>query len=162
MARKQESRDFQVASAGEGTETETVSITITALDGNTAGELGIRLLQIFGPSMVAVVAAMEANAMERVTEQAGAFFAKLTPVEFKSMLKTLLRGAQAQELGEFKNIDDTFIAERFAGHAGSLYALAFFALKVNFRNFFDDLGISKDRLQKLMPKAQAKVKSAIS
>lgn len=162
MARKQESREFKVSPSGEGTDDETVGIMITALDGNTAGEIGIRLLQIFGPSIVGVVASMESNDLQKVAEQATQFFAKLTPAEFKSLTKALFRGAQVQELGEFKNLDDSFINERFAGHVGSLMALTVFALKVNFSNFFADLGLSKERLAQLMPKAQERAKKVMA
>lgn len=159
--RKQESREFRVASKGDSTESETITIMVTALDGNTGGELGIRLLQMFGPGIVGVIAAMEANDMAKVTEQAGSFFGKLTPQEFKSIRGQLLRGAQAQDMGEFSDVNDAFIGERFAGHIGSLYALVAFALKVNFSNFFEDLGISKETIAKIQAKG-AKASKAIA
>lgn len=159
MARKQESREFKVASKGEGTDAETVVIMVTALDGNSGGELGIRLLQMFGPGIVGVIAAMESNDMAKVTEQAGQIFGKLTPGEFKGIRNQLLRGAQAQDVGEFHNVDDSFISERFAGHIGSLYALVAFALKVNFANFFEDLGVSKETIAKLQAKGQKATKA---
>jgi hypothetical protein len=159
MARKQESREFKVAPKGEGTEAETVTIMITALDGNSGGELGIKLLQMFGPAIVGVIAAMESNDMAKVTEQAGQLFGKLTPGEFKGIRNQLLRGAQAQEMGEFSNVDDSFISERFSGHVGSLMALVAFALKVNYANFFDDLGVSKETIAKLTAKGQKATKA---
>jgi len=161
MARKTETREFKVAPKGEGTETETVEISITAMDGNSGGELGIRLLQMFGPGLLGVIVAMESNDMNAVTTQATSFFAKLSPAEFKAIKAQLFKGGQVHELGEFVDLNDQFIAERFAGHIGSLMALVAFALKVNFANFFEDLGVSKERMNKLMSRGE-KLKKAIS
>jgi hypothetical protein len=159
MARKQESREFKVSPKGEGTEAETVTILVTALDGNSGGELGIRLLQMLGPSIIGVIAAMELNDMTALTTQAASFFSKIGPTEFKVIRQQLLKGAQVQELGEFADLNDAWIGDRFAGHAGSLMALMAFALKVNYANFFDDLGVSKETIAKLTARA-AKAKKA--
>lgn len=156
MARKTESKAFKVAPLGEGTEPEEVTISITALDGNSGGMLGVKLLQLFGPSLVGVVAAMESNDVSKVTTQAAEFFSKLTPAEFKSVRDQLFKGGQVQEMGQFKDLNEAFISDRFAGHTGSLFALMFFALKVNFANFFEDLGISADRMKNLIPKVEKK------
>lgn len=159
--RKTESKEFKVAPKGEGTETETVMISITAMDGNSGGELGIKLLQMFGPALLGVIAAMEANDMSAVTAQATGLFGKLSPAEFKAIKAQLFKGGQVQELGEFTDLNDAFVGERFAGHIGSLMALVAFALKVNFANFFEDLGVSKERMNKLMSRGE-KLKKAIS
>lgn len=158
MARRTEEKQFRVAPKGEGTEPEEVTISITALDGNSGGLLGIKLLQIFGPSLLGVITAMEVNDLSKVAAQANDFFTKLTPAEFKSIRDQLFRGGQVREMGQFSDLNDAFIAERFAGHTGSLMALIFFALKVNFANFFQDLGISKERIQKLTSKVETKTK----
>lgn len=157
--RQQETKSFKVAGA-EGP--EDIDILVTALDGNTAGEMGVRLLQMFGPGIVGVITAMESNDTAKVTAEAGALFAKLSPVEFASLRKQLLKGSQAQHLGEFIDVDDTFIRDRFAGHVGSLFALVVFALKVNFANFFEDLGISKATMSKLTSKVEAAKKATIA
>lgn len=154
MARKPETKTFKVTSKDESTEPATVDITIVPLDGNTGGLLGIKLLQLFGPSIVGVIAAMETDDLSKVSAQASDFFTKLTPAEFKSIRDQLFAGGQVQEMGEFSDLNAAFIADRFAGHVGSLFALVFFALKVNFRNFFDDLGIGKDRIAKLIAKVE--------
>lgn len=161
MARKQAQREFKVSPKSDGNEAESVTILITALDGVTGGELGIRLLQLFGPSIVGVITAMESNDMAKVVEQATGFFSKLSPAEFKTIRSQLFRGAQVQEMGEFFDLNETFVADRFAGHVGSLMALVGFALKVNFSNFFEDLGVSKETIAKLGSKAE-KAKKAIS
>jgi hypothetical protein len=159
--RKQESKEFKVAPKGEGTETETVTIMITAMDGNSGGELGIKLLQMFGPPLLGVIVAMESNDMTTLAVQAAGLFGKLSPAEFKAIRTQLFKGAQVQELGEFHDLDDSFIGERFSGHVGSLYALVAFALKVNFANFFEDLGVSKARMDALMSRGE-KLKKAIA
>lgn len=154
MARKVESKTFKVAGKGEEVEASEVTISITPLDGNTGGLLGIKLLQLFGPSIVGVIAAMETDDLSKVSAMASDFFTKMTPAEFKSIRDQLFAGGQVQELGEFSDLNAAFIADRFAGHVGSLYALVFFALKVNFRNFFDDLGIGKARINALIAKVE--------
>jgi hypothetical protein len=127
---------------------------VTALDGNTAGELGIKLVQLFGPSIVGVVAAMDSNDLSKVAEQATVFFAKLTPAEFTSIKRQLLKGAQAKTPdGEFIEVNDQFTGEAFSGEVGSLMALVAFALKLNFANFFEGLGIKSDTIAKLKAKA---------
>lgn len=154
--RQQETKSFKV-SGSEGT--EEIDIMVTALDGNTAGELGIRLLQMFGAGIVGVITAMESNDSSKVAEQASTLFTKLTPAEFQALRKQLLKGAQAQHLGEFLDVDDNFVRERFAGHVGSLFSLLAFALKVNFANFFEDLGISKATIAKMTSKVEAAKKT---
>lgn len=145
--RKQESKVFKT-SDGE------CEIMITALDGNAGGELGVRLLQLFGPSMAGVVAAMDGNEISKVAEQASIFFAKLTPAEFTGIKRQLLKGAQAKTAEGFTEVNDAFIGEAFAGEIGSLAALIAFALKLNFATFFEGLGIKSETIAKLTAKAK--------
>lgn len=158
--RKQVKQNFRVASAGDSDAPEFVEIQLTALDGVAGSELGIRLVQLFGPGITGLVAAMDSNDMSKVTEAASTLFAKLSPSEFTSVRKQLLRNAQAQDLGEFHDVDDRFISERFAGHPGSLVAVVGQALKLNFSSFFEDLGISKEKIAKLTSRVEAGAKKA--
>lgn len=154
--RKSESKSFKVAAKNaEQNDPDEVEIRVTALDGNSGGELAIRLLQLFGPSLLGVITAMETDDMAKVVESGQALFTKLTPAEFTAIRRQLLTGAQAMELGEFADVNDQFVKERFAGHVGSLIAVLALALKVNYANFFEDLGVSKERMAKLTAKVQA-------
>lgn len=141
MARRTESREFSVSARGEGSESEVVSISVTALDGHSGGLLGIRLLQLLGPSVAGLVTAMQSSDPSKAVSMAGTLFEKVTPSEFKAIQKQLLAHSTVTELGETQELSDAWIAERFSGHVGSLFALVGFALKVNYENFFEDLGI---------------------
>jgi hypothetical protein len=140
MARKSETMEFETS---EGP----CEITVTQLDGNRGGALGVRLVHLVGPSIVSLVGAMEGNETSKAVDAAQALIAKLTPDEFDRIKTEVLRGAQAKYNGEFTDVDTKFIGEAFAGHPGSLYKLIGFALKVNFQNFFSDLGMSAERIQ---------------
>lgn len=140
MARKTETMEFELAD-GPG------EITVTQLDGNAGGALGVRLVQLVGPSIVGLVGAMEGSDMAKVAEAAQVLLSKVTPDEFEKIKTTVLRGAQAKYNGEFHDVDARFIGDAFSGHPGSLYKLVGFALQVNFRNFLKDLGVSAERIQ---------------
>ncbi len=151
--RKQETVEVEMAS-GPG------EVTLTAMDGNTGGLLGVKLAQLFGPGIVALFAAMETNDMTKVSEGANMLLSKLSPEEFEKIKGQLLAGAQAALNGEFHNLDKAFIGEEFSGNLGSLLKLIIAALKLNFRNFFEGLGIKKESIAKLMsPKKTAPAKS---
>lgn len=148
MARKSETMEFETS---EGP----CEITVTQLDGNRGGNLGIRLAQLVGPPIVNLVGAMEGNDTRKVVDAAQTLIGKITPEEFERVKAEVLRGAQAKFNGEFTDVDSKFIGEAFAGHPGSLYKLVGFALKVNFQNFFEDLGVSAERIQGAMRNAAA-------
>ena len=148
MARRSESMEFETS---EGA----CEITVTQLDGNRGGTLGIRLAQLVGPSIVNLVGAMEGNDMKKVVEAAQTLIGKVTPEEFERIKGEVLRGAQAKFNGEFVDVNANFIGEAFAGHPGSLYKLIGFALKVNFQSFFSDLGMNAERIQGAVRNAMA-------
>lgn len=146
MARKHEEKIVKTAN-GE------MPITIIQMDGVTSSEMSIKLAQLFGPHIIAAVSAMDKENSDEASKQVGEFLMKLTPATFSEIRRALLRGAQANTGSEMLTVDEAFISEHFAGHAGSLFALVGAALKLNFRNFLDDLGI-KGMAAKLGSKVQ--------
>lgn len=146
MARKTETIELELADGP-------AEISVTQLDGNTGGALGVRLVQLVGPSLVGIVGAMEGNDMSKIAEAAQGLLMKVTPEEFERVKSAVLKGAQAKYCDEFHDLDSKFIGEAFAGHPGALYKLVGFALKVNFRNFLSDLGVSAERIQGAMKNA---------
>lgn len=148
MARRSESMEFETSDGP-------CEITVTQLDGNRGGTLGVRMAQLVGPPIVNLVGAMEGNDISKVVDAAQTLISKVTPEEFERIKSEVLRGAQAKYNGEFTDVDSKFIGEAFAGHPGSLYKLVGFALKVNFQNFFSDLGMNAERLQGAMKNAMS-------
>lgn len=148
MARKSEAIEVETS---EGP----CEITVTQLDGNKGSQLGVRLVQLVGPSIVGLVGAMEGNDVSKMVDTAQTLLTKVTPEEFEKIKTEVLRGAQAKLNGEFHDVDARFIGDAFAGHPGSLYKLVGFALKVNFQNFLTDLGINAERFQGAMKNAMA-------
>lgn len=146
MARKTETIELETS---EGA----CEISVTQLDGNRGGQLGIKLAQLLGPPIVSLVGAMEGSDMAKAMEAAQLLLSKVTPEEFERIKTEVLRGAQARYGGEFRDVDSKFIGEAFAGHPGSLYKLVGFALKVNFQSFFVDLGLNAERIQGAMANA---------
>lgn len=153
MARKQIEKSV-ATSEGD------MTFMLTAMDGITSTEMSLKLTQLFGPHIVGVVTAMDSNKDDDASKHVGEFFTKLNRAEFTEMRKSLLKGAQAYRGDEFVTVDDAFLSEAFSGHPGSLMSLLFAALKLNFANFFDDLGL-KGVIAKLGSKAKAAMSPAM-
>jgi len=128
-------------------------VTVTQLDGNKGGQLGIKLVQLAGPSVVELVSGLEGD-LAKAANAVSSLIAKLTPAMFEELKKELLHGAQAKYKDEFHTVDAAFVGDAFRGHFGSLCKLIGFALAANYRNFLNDLGISAERLQNLTAKAK--------
>lgn len=150
MARKQEEKIVKTSN-GE------MPILVTQMDGVTGSEMSIELAQLFGPHIVAAVMAMNDDRKEEAAKQVGEFLQKLSPAKFSAIRRALLKGARANTGDGFVDVDEDFISGHFAGRAGSLFGLVAFALKLNFANFFEDLG-----LQGSLAKLGSKVKTAMA
>lgn len=138
--RKQVEAEFETS---EGMAT----IMVTQMDGHKGGLVGIRLSQLLGPSVIALVNASNAGNTASVTEAANTLFSKLSPEEFERLRKDLLHGATLKINGEVHDFDETILKNYFAGHFGSLLKLVAFALKVNFQSFLKDLGVSDESVK---------------
>lgn len=141
-----------------------VEITIQALGGIEGGLLGIKLGEVFAPSMAAIITAFTNDDAPSILAAMAAMFTKLPPSEFKSMLTQLMSGAQAKLKGEFVDINLTVLDDTFAGSPGSIYRLAYDAIRLNFKNFGAELGFSAalaTKLQAVAARAATKVASKV-
>lgn len=156
MARRQATNSYT-------TEDGSVEITVQAMGGMDAGLLGLRLGGILGPTLAGIVAAMESDDPVAITGAMNQMFTKLTPTEFKDLVKLIMAGAQAKLGSEFADVTLAFLNETFASCPGSLFKLIYDGLKVNFQSFFKELGLSADleaKLKKAATKAANKVTTA--
>lgn len=142
MARRIHTANYQ-------TEDGTVEVTVQALGGITGSQLGIKLMSIFGPSMVGLIAAMEKDDPAAIMACMREMLGKLGPNDFKALLKEVLTGAQAKQGNEFVDVTVEWVDEAFGGAPGSVFKLTFDAIKVNFSNFSQELGFGRDLLTKL-------------
>lgn len=142
MARRQQTDTYK-------TDEGDIEITVQALGGIEAGLLGLKLGGILGPALATAAVSMDTRDALGLGSSINALFTKVTPAEFKSLLKEVIAGAQAKTSEEFVDVTMAWLENQFAGCPGSLYKLLLNAIKVNFTNFSQELGLSDDLMAKL-------------
>lgn len=142
MARKQVTNEYPV---DEGQ----VAVTLTALGGIEGAELGIRLGGMLGPAVITLFTAMDTKSAEAGAQAGKMIFEKLTPAVFKEILKQLIQGGQINIGGEFRDLTVKELDDAFSGNVVCVYRIFFDAVRLNFRNFTQGLGISSGTLAKL-------------
>lgn len=158
MARKQETNKYE---ANDGP----IEVTLTQMGGMDGSKLGIRLGGMLGPSIITLFTAMDSQSAQAGGEAGRMLFEKLTPQVFEGVLKEMLAGAQVKRPGtdgemEFEDATLSVLNEVFAGYSVSIYKLAFDAMRLNFRNFTQGLGISSATVSKLEAIAKKQMNKA--
>lgn len=152
--RKQETKQYAV----EGGEVE---ITLMALGGMEGSKLGVMLGGLIGPSVIALFVASDAQSAAAGAEAGRMLAEKLTAPVYEVIVKQLLKGAQMKTKdGDFEDVTMTLLDDTFSGNVASIYKLVFDALRLNFRNFSQGLGISSTTLAKLTAIAEKQMEKA--
>lgn len=126
-----------------------VSISLQAMGGVKAGQLGIKLGKMFGPSLGALIMGAhnkDANAMAGSVRE---LFGNLTETQFTDLLKSVLAESQIQVGDELLDCTVERLDRTFEGCPGSVYRVLFDGLRLNFQGFTKELGIPADLLAKL-------------
>lgn len=142
MARKQENFKYP-------TEDGEVEITLLSMGGLDASKLGLKLGGMLGPAIISIFVAADSKDSSAGAEAGRMLAEKLTPATFESVLKEVLAGAQMKIGEEFEDVTMALLNDTFSGSAGSIYKLAYDAVRLNFRNFSRGLGISSESIAKL-------------
>lgn len=143
MARKQIEKKYPV---DEGADVE---ITLMALGGIEGSELGIRLGGMLGPAVITLFTETNGKNAEAAALAGRMIFEKLTGPVFKEILKQLIQGGQIKVGDEFHDLTLAKLDDAFSGNVACVYRLFFDAVRLNFRNFSQGLGIPSGALAQL-------------
>ncbi len=114
----------------------------TQLPAMRAEKLWARLVRVFGPALAEVFAGVESLEQMNLVGVAPALrdlFTRLTEEERTHILREVLGSVEVEEGGRRGPLWPVVDAH-FTGRLKDLYAVAWFALEVNFSDFFDGLG----------------------